>query len=277
MIVAVAVVAQAVLQMARSLTPDAARRVMALAAFVCLLAVPVTMMQIGVLLVGGVAGLLWLVPGEASSAHELSARVSPRVGAVCLVVFFVLLVGLPLLAAQGSLSLQLADIFYRTGAMVFGGGHVVLPILEADLVPRHIISRDMFLAGYGAAQAVPGPLFSLSAFVGAASGTDGLAGVRLAAVALLAMFGSSFLLVPGVLPFWARLSGFGPARSALMGVNAAVVGLLAAAFVTPIFTNAIHHVSDGALALAAFAALQGTRLPVWCLVALSALAGVLFL
>jgi chromate transporter len=170
--------------------------------------------------------------------------------------------------------MQLIDVFYRAGALVFGGGHVVLPILEIELVQSGMIGSADFFAGYGAAQAVPGPLFTFAAYVGAM--TQG-GGILQALICLLAMFAPSFFLVPGVLPFWSDLSQRKDMRAALMGVNASVVGLLGAALITPIFTSAIMSVFDLVVALAAFAALQWSALPVWLVVAIAGAIGLFFL
>ncbi|MAB14747.1 chromate efflux transporter [Parvibaculum sp.] len=271
-IVAVAVVAQAVLQMARNLAPDAPRATLAVAAAVAMLIMPSTLIQLAVLAGAALIGLVVLKPEKIEDWPPLAAPVSPVVSILCLALFFGLLAGLPLLAQGGEPLLRLADIFYRAGALVFGGGHVVLPLLEADLVPRGLISQDNFLAGYGMAQAVPGPLFTFSAYVGAAV-NDVARPVLAAAVCLVAMFLPSFLLVPGVLPFWSKLSRFTAARAALMGVNAGVVGLLAAALYMPVFTSAISGGAEAALALGAWMALAIWKLPPWAVVVASAAIG----
>ena len=271
-IVAVAVVAQAVLQMARNLAPDGPRATLAVAAAVAMLVLPSTLMQFGVLAVSALVGLVVLKPEKGEDWPPLVSPVPPVVSILCLVLFFGLLAGLPFLAQGGEPLLRLGDIFYRAGALVFGGGHVVLPLLEAELVPRGLISQDSFLAGYGMAQAVPGPLFTFSAYVGAAVDEVGRP-VLAATVCLVAMFLPSFLLVPGVLPFWSKLSRFTSARAALMGVNAGVVGLLAAALYTPVFTAAIFGAAEAALALAAWVALAVWKLPPWAVVVASAAIG----
>ena len=271
-IVAVAVVAQAVMQMARSLAPDAPRATLAVAVAAVMLLMPSTLMQLGVLGGSALIGLFLLKPKESEDWPPLAAPVSPVISVVCLVLFFGLLAALPLAAQGGDVLVRLADIFYRAGAFVFGGGHVVLPLLEADLVPRGLISQDSFLAGYGLAQAVPGPLFTFSAYVGAAANGAGEP-LLSAAVCLAAMFLPSFLLVPGVLPFWSKLSRFRAARAALMGVNAGVVGLLAAALYTPVFTSAVFGAAEAALALVAWVALAVWKLPPWAVVVFSAAIG----
>ena len=183
------------------------------------------------------------------------------------------LLALPALArAVDSEPLSVADSFYRSGSLVFGGGHVVLPLLEAEVVPTGWVTKDEFLAGYGAAQAVPGPLFTFSAYLGTVTGVLEpwwLGGL----LALVAIFLPSFLLVWGALPFWERLRGFGRVRRALMGVNAAVVGILLAALYDPVWTSAIDAPEDFALGAAAFVLLAFWRTPPWLVVGLSALGG----
>jgi len=263
MLVAVAVVAQAVMQMARALTPDGPRIAIAVAACALLLFFPVALTQIAVLVAGGLLGWFVLTPLPLTLYPALAVPVSRRMGTVHIILFFVLLGLLPFLAVHGGEAFRLVDSFYRAGALVFGGGHVVLPLLEADLVPQGLIARDTFFAGYGAAQAMPGPLFSFAAFVGFA-GVGG--GLGHAALCLVAMFGSSFLLVPGVLPFWVRLSTFTSMRAAVMGLNAAVVGLLGAALITPVFTSTVRDGVDLAVVAAVFAVLLWGRVPVWLVV-----------
>ena len=276
-VAAVAVVAQAVWGMARSLCRGPAR--LLLMALACALALlwPGVVGQVGAMLVAALAGLaLW---GRASampappSQGGLAAGVRPRTGALLLAAFAALLVLLPLAARawpQGWL--VLADAFYRAGALVFGGGHVVLPLLQAEVVATGWVAADDFLAGYGLAQAVPGPLFTFAAFLGAAAG-HGAGGWLGAAVCLVAIFVPAFLLVAGALPFWERLRHNARARAALAGVNAAVVGLLLAALYHPVWTSAIHAPADLALALAAFAALVWARVPPWLVVPLCGAAG----
>ena len=266
-VVAVAVVAQAVWGMARSLCPDAPRRALMLATAALLLAWPGTGSQLLAIALAGVLGLLLMRP-VADAAHEpMSVPVSRRAGAAWLALFFALLLGLPLLAAAlPTQTLALIDAFYRAGALVFGGGHVVLPLLQASVVPTGWVSNDVFLAGYGAAQAVPGPLFTFAAFLGAsmsAAPTGWLGGL----IALLAVFAPSFLLVVGALPFWESLRRQPRVRAALMGINAAVVGLLLAALWNPVITSAVHGVGDALLAGVALAALMKWKWPPWVVVA----------
>ena len=167
---------------------------------------------------------------------------------------------------------MLVDSFFRSASLVFGGGHVVLPLLQAEVVPPGWVSEETFIAGYGAAQALPGPLFTFAAYLGTAAGI-GPGGVAGGLLCLAAVFAPSFLLVAGALPFWERLRRFALAERATLGVNAAVVGLLGAAFYDPIWTGSIRTAEDLALALAALAALAFWKVPPWVLVVAGALAG----
>jgi len=266
-VVAAAVVAQAVWGMARSLCPDASRvTLMAVSACVVLL-VPSAWTQIGVIACAGVAGLVMFKPTPAS-AHEPSPRmISHRAGVIWLSLFFILLAGLPITARLWpGQSLELIDAFYRAGSLVFGGGHVVLPLLQAEVVPTGWVGNEAFLAGYGAAQAVPGPLFTFSAFLGASMNAEpsGWAGGLLC---LFAVFLPSFLLVAGALPFWERLRRNERTEAALTGINAVVVGLLLAALYQPVWTSSILGAKDFALALVAFICLTFWKLPPWLVVA----------
>ena len=274
MVVAVAVVAQAVLGMMRSLAPDRKRATLAVAAAVIVLAFPTAWGQIAAIALGGVAGAVILPKVDASAAPaQLPIKVSRLTGACLLVVFFILLIGLPMLAeAVPSQGIKLADAFYRAGSLVFGGGHVVLPLLQASVVPPGWVSNDAFLAGYGAAQAVPGPLFTFAAYLGAVMGPqpNGWLG---AIICLVAIFLPSFFLVAGMLPFWDHLRRWPLAQSALRGVNAAVVGLLLAALYHPVWTSAIASPYDFALAVVAFLLLFMWKVPPWLVVVLSALGG----
>jgi len=273
---AVAVVAQAVIQMARTLTPDLKRIVIAAVGAAVLLVVASPVAQVGVIVLGGLIGWLWLRADQPGTVRDL-ARVSHRGGIVALVVFTVLLVALPILVAlTNDPTLRLADIFYRTGALVFGGGHVVLPLLEAQTVQAGLVDADTFLAGYGAAQAVPGPLFTFSAYLGA-SMESGPSGVLGASIALVAIFLPAGLLVVGVLPFWDRLRQAPTARRVVMGVNAAVVGILAAALYDPVITQGIISWGTLAVAVAVFASQWWGRIPIWLAVVAAGVLGQLFL
>jgi len=270
---AVAVVAQAVIAMSRSLTPDAPRASLAVAAALVALWAPSPLTQLAVIGAGLAIGLVALRAAAEPARSPIPARVDARVAVAALATFAVLLVGLPLAAgASGRHDLELAARFYRTGSLVFGGGHVVLPLLQAEVVPPGWISQNAFLSGYGAAQAVPGPLFSFAAYLGAAMGPppNGWAG---AVLCLVAIYAPSFLLIVGAAPFWTVLRERTSARAALAGANAAVVGLLAAAFYNPVWTTAVGGVSDVGVVLAAFLLLAAWRAPPWLVVALAALCG----
>jgi len=271
-VVAVAVVAQAVSGMARGLCPDAPRATLAVLAATGVLAWPTALGQIGVIVAGGLAGIAF-VRAETDGHHvALGIDVNRTLAVAALALFFVLLVGLPALAAAiPSHALALVDAFYRAGSLVFGGGHVVLPLLQSEVVPPGWVTNDAFLAGYGAAQAVPGPLFTFAAYLGTVMGPapNGWLG---GAICLVAIFAPSFLLVVGALPFWDALRRHARMQSALRGINAAVVGLLLAALYDPVWTSAIRGSADFGLALAAFALLVFWKVPPW-LVALGAAAG----
>ena len=272
-VAAVAVVARAVLGMMQTLTPDRERATVAVAAAAVALAVSGTPGQIGAIVLGAAAGYIFLKNGDEKPEGALHVNVSRPVAIGALVLFFALLVLLPLLAASsGSQALAYFDSFYRTGSLVFGGGHVVLPILQAEVVPPGWITADKFLAGYGAAQAVPGPLFTFAAYLGAIMGPEPN-GVLGAALCLVAIFLPSFLLVIGTLPFWGQLRAHPQAQSILRGVNAAVVGLMLAAFYDPIWTAGINSRADFALGAAAFLLLHLWQTPPWLVVVLCAVAG----
>jgi chromate transporter len=272
-VVAVAVVAQAVWGMARSLCSDAPRlTLMALAACVVLLW-PTALGQIGVILAAALVGLLCFKPAPGTTHEPLPVAAGRRTAALCLGLFLALLLGLPLLAELWPRqAVQLVDAFYRAGALVFGGGHVVLPLLQTEVVPAGWVSNDVFLAGYGAAQAVPGPLFTFAAFLGASlhGEAGGWSGGLLC---LVAIFVPSFLLVAGALPFWERLRRSAHTQASLAGVNAAVVGLLLAALYNPVWTSAIRGPGDFGLALLALIALMVWKLPPWLVVLLGGGAG----
>ena len=273
-IVAVAVVAQAIWGMAQKLTPDRKRAAIALAAVLIVVFAAGSAGQVAAIVMGGLAGL-WLCRDlTVTTIGHLTFPVSRLAGAAALALFFVLLAALPLLSANsGAHVVALVDSFYRSGALVFGGGHVVLPLLQAEVVPPGWISADRFLAGYGAAQAVPGPLFSFAAYLGTAMGPkpNGIAG---AAVCLVALFLPGLLLVIGALPFWDTFRTRRMAQAAMRGTNAAVVGILAAAFYSPVWTSAIFSPRDFALALLGFVLLTAWKLPPWIVVVLLAAGGV---
>lgn len=272
-IVAVAVVAQAVWGMARNLCADAMRVTVMAAATCAVLLFPTALGQITVIVVSAIIGIVFFKPEHISDHNPLPLMVRRRTGIMFLGIFISLLAALPVLTeAVPSRTLSLVDSFYRSGSLVFGGGHVVLPLLQAEVVPPGWVSNETFLAGYGAAQAVPGPLFTFSAFLGA-SLTTAPSGVIGATICLLAIFAPSFLLVVAALPFWERLRSNARMQTALAGINAAVVGLLLAALFTPVWTNAIHGPQDFALGLIAFVALMFWKLPPWFVVMATGIAG----
>jgi chromate transporter len=274
-LVAVAVVAQAIWGMARTLTPDRARAGIALAAIAIVVFFAGSFGQIAAIALGACAGL-WLCQGEAApvSGH-LNFPVTPLRGGFALAVFAALLLIPPAVAtATGSQALALFDAVYRSGAFVVGGGHVVLPLLQAQVVTPGWVTNEAFLAGYGLAQAVPGPLFTFAAYLGAVMvpPPNGLAGATIALVALLL---PGMLLVYGMLPFWDALRTRPAAQAAMRGTNAAVVGILGAALYSPVWTSAVLTPRDFALALGGFLLLTVWKLPPWIVVALLAAAGTL--
>ena len=272
-VVAVAVVALAVWGMATKLCPDAPRATVAIAAALVFTASPTSLAQIAAIVGGGVIGLALRQGPDDGNHAPMAAGIGRAGGAVALALFFLLLAGLPALAAffPGH-ALAMVDSFYRSGSLVFGGGHVVLPLLQSEVVPPGWVSNDTFLAGYGAAQAVPGPLFTFAGYLGAIM-TPEPRGWPGALVCLVAIFLPSFLLTVGALPFWEQLRRVRAIRSALTGVNAAVVGLLLAALYDPVWTSAIRSAADFGLALTAFALLAFWKLPPWLVVVLTALGG----
>ena len=267
---AVAVVAQAVMGMAKSIVTDRLRAGVALAAFLIVLLVPHPAAQVGAIVAGMLVATFALSPSDAPSAPSRTPAASRNVGMGALAVFAALLALLPLAGRMGT-SWGIFDSFYRSGALVFGGGHVVLPLLEQATVPTGMVDHDTFLAGYGAAQAMPGPLFTFASFLGAsAQGVHWLWGAALATVAI---FLPAALLVVGIMPFWDRLRANPHAANALAGANAAVVGILAAALYTPVFTSGIHGPATMAVAAAAFVALRNFKTPAWAVVIGAALTG----
>jgi chromate transporter len=270
-IVAVAVVAQAVWGMARNLWADRERATLGIGAAVLALALPSAIAQLGIIVLGGLIG--WrLLPAPVT--EDLAPTVVPlsrRLGIGALAAFLGLLIGLPVLASgSANQVIKLIDSFYRSGSLVFGGGHVVLPLLQQEVVPSGWISNDAFLAGYGAAQAVPGPLFTFAAYLGTAmrpSPNGWLGGL----ICLFGIFLPSFLLLTGMLPFWDNVRKRSAVQSALKGVNAAVVGLLLAALYTPVWTSAIKGPTDFIVAILAILLLAFWNVPPWLVVGLGAL------
>lgn len=272
-LVAVAIVAQAVWGMAQTLTPDRPRAAIALGAVLVVVSVAGPAGQIAAILFGGLVGLLICRhPAPAASGH-LTVPIPRRVGVVAVAVFVALLMGLPLVTtASGRHGVALFDAFYRSGALVFGGGHVVLPLLEAATVRSGWIGPDAFLAGYGAAQAVPGPLFSFAAYLGMAM-TPWPNGIVGAVVCLAGIFLPGLLLVTGALPFWNVFRTRPSAQAAMRGTNAAVVGVLGLALYDPVWTSAILGPRDFAVALVGFALLTVWKTPAWIVVLLTAVSG----
>jgi len=272
-VVAVAIVAQAVWGMARSLCPDLPRASIAVAGAVAVSLVPGAFGQVGAIAAGLAAGLIWCRAPEAGRAPGAAPRLGvPRpVALACLAAVAALLAVPPFLSPTGTAAFL--DAVFRSGALVFGGGHVVLPLLQAGVVAPGWVAPDAFLAGYGIVQAMPGPLFTFAGYLGAVSsaGPGGAAG---AALALGAIFLPGMLLVLGAAPFWDRLSARGDARAALRGANAAVVGILGAALHDPVFTAGVTGRAEFALALLCLAGLALWRLPVWSVVGLGALGGI---
>ena len=275
LVVAVAIVAQAVLGMARTLAPDLRRAVIAVGALVLVVVVPGPLGQLAAILAGAAAGMLLCRPGPEPLGEPARFPVPTRVGVVALVLVGVLLAGLPALAAVVRVpAVALFDAFTRAGALVFGGGHVVLPLLDASVVAPGWVGPDDFLAGYSAAQAVPGPLFTFAGYLGALA-EPGPGGVAGAAVALVGIFLPGFLLLVGVLPFWDALRRRAGAQGFIRGASAAVVGILAAALYDPVFTSAIVDGPTFALAVACFVLLVVAKAPPWSVVLLGATAGIL--
>jgi chromate transporter len=265
-VVAVAVVAQALWGMGRSLCPDRARASMAVAAALAVSWIPGVWGQVGVIVAGGLAGRLALRSDAPPLHSPFPVRLGRRAGLIALALFFGLLIVLPLLAAGSNLyALQLSDSFYRAGALVFGGGHVVLPLLQAEVVTPGWVDNESFLAGYGAAQAVPGPLFTFAAYLGAVS-SGSPSGIAGAAIALAAIFLPAILLVIGALPLWEDARRHPAMQRAMLGVNAAVVGLLLAALYHPVWTSAIRSPQDFGLAAVALLLLMFWKVPPWAVV-----------
>jgi chromate transporter len=272
---AVAIVAQAVWGMARTLCPDRARASIAGVAAVIILFSTSSVAQIGAIVLGGIAGFWLCRSGTATTSGHIEVPVSRSTGLVALAAFFLLLAALPVLAGvTGSSAVSLFDAFYRSGALVFGGGHVVLPLLREAFVTPGWVSDGAFLAGYGAAQAIPGPLFTFAAYLGTvvAPQPNGPVG---AVLGLVGIFLPGILILLGVLPFWDFFRRRAGAQAMMRGVNAAVVGLLGAALYNPVWTSSVYGPRDFAIALIGFVLLTAWRAPPLLVVAFSALAGVL--
>jgi chromate transporter len=272
-LVAIAIVAQAVWGMARALCPDPQRASIACVAALMILLSASSFVQLGVILTGGIAGFWLCRAGAPVGAGSFDVPVSRRAGIVALTFFLSLLVVLPVLGRFSQVA-RLFDAFYRSGALVFGGGHVVLPLLSKAFVTPGWVGQDSFLAGYGAAQAVPGPLFTFAAYLGAVvtASPHGIAG---AAVGLLGIFLPGILVLLGALPFWDSFRQRVAAQAAMRGINAAVVGLLGAALYNPLWTGSVKSTSDVALALLGFVLLTAWRTPPLVVVVLGAIGSIL--
>ncbi|MED4783012.1 chromate transporter [Brevibacillus choshinensis] len=268
-LVAVAIVAHAILGMGQKLTPDRIRATIAIVAAAVTLLWQTAFSQIIIILLAGLLGVVIFGGKSQESSPDLQIPISRSVAIVCLALFFGLLLALPLLREWSKHEwIVLFDGFYRSGALVFGGGHVVLPLLERELVPAGWITKEEFLTGYGAAQAVPGPLFTFSSYLGALAG-----GVTGAIIATIAIFLPAFLLVMGALPFWSQLRNSSKMQGGLMGVNAAVVGILLASLYDPLWTSAVLQPKDFILAVILFGMLVFWKLHPWMIVMVGALGG----
>ncbi|MGV0432326.1 chromate efflux transporter [Corynebacterium sp. 20_84] len=269
---AVAVVAQAVYGMAKNLVTGKIHAAIAVAALVLVLLVPHPLIQVGAIVIGIVAGLAFLRDKKDPEEDPQAESGSRTLGIVCLVLFFALLFVLPLVAKLiGTTGADIFDTFYRAGALVFGGGHVVLPLLETVTVGPGLVDHDTFLAGYGAAQAMPGPLFTFASFLGASA--QGMNWALGATIATIAIFLPAALLVLGAMPFWERIRQMPRAGAALAGANAAVVGILGAALYTPVFTAGVTGVVTLSIAVVCYAALTSWKVPPWAVVIGAALVG----
>jgi chromate transporter len=271
-LLAVAVVAQGVLTMAQRLTPDLRRRLIAIGAAAVVIATSTALGQLGVIAAGAIAGVLLCRGSQLREISQLKPAYGPRAGLILLSAFAVLLIASIALTSESWPLTSVAAAFYRAGALVFGGGHVVLPLLQESVVNPGWVDVDDFLAGYGAAQAVPGPMFSLAAFLGAR--LHGVSATVGAATSVLAIFLPGLLLVAGMLPFWHAIARAQRAASAIAGVNAAVVGVLAAALYDPVWTSAVHGWSDVAIAGVGLVLLSATRTPVLAVLATCVLASI---
>ena len=268
-IVAVVIVAHAILGMATNFTPDLKRKAIALVALVGTLLWQTAFTQVGVILIAALFGFLLYKQHEESEEASATFPITKRFAVICLLLFFGLLILLPIIKeVTGSYWIAMFDIFYRSGSFVFGGGHVVLPLLEQALVPTGWISEEAFLTGYGATQAVPGPLFTFAAYLGAI-----MNGWQGGLVATVAVFLPAFLLILGALPFWDSLRNNPKIKGAVMGVNAAVVGILISALYYPIWTSSILETVDFALAAILFSMFVYWKLPPWIIVVTGAIAG----
>ena len=271
-VVAVAIVAHAVLGLGKKLTPDKPRLAIALIAALVMLAFASTIAQIGVIIVAGIIGFFFFSGNSNPKIKPITVDFSKKHGLVALGLFALLLIGLPIVSSLTNHGyVSLFDTFYRVGSLVFGGGHVVLPLLEQEIVPTGLLSNDEFLAGYGVAQAVPGPLFTFASYLGTM-----ISGISGALLATIAIFLPSFLLIIGALPFLGELQNNPRFQGILMGINASVVGILLAAFYNPVFTSAIQNGKDFGLAVILFSLLYFWKKPAWFIVVIGVILGELF-
>jgi chromate transporter len=276
-IVAVAVVAQAVWGMVQKLCPDKERIIIAVLSAGFLAMVSWSFSQLLVILIGGIIGSFFLRKPQDLPKIQQKTGVSRTAGFTLLLFFILLLITLPIAAKlTGLQSIQLFDTFFRVGSLVFGGGHVVLPLLQTEVLPSGWVSKDLFMAGYGAAQAIPGPLFAFTAFLGAVSSVPPHGWIG-ATICLCAVFMPSFLLVIGIMPFWNKMRRYPNVRFAMSGINAAVVGLMIAAFFNPVCTSAIKSAKDFSLAVVSFLLLAFCSVPPWAVVLVSTITAGIFL
>jgi chromate transporter len=274
LVAAVAIVAFAVANMAATLAPDAMRRTLAAAGAIASLVLPSTgYTQVVVIGIGAILGWIWLRDARFGGGERKSVVAAngvrsgdPRLASICAGLFLLLIIGLPFVERGLNGPLLVFAKFFEVGGLVFGGGHVVLPLLQAQVVPPGWITNASFLAGYGAAQAIPGPLFTFSAYLGAAMVQGPVHGIAGAAICLVAIFAPSFLLIAGILPFWQRLIGNPSMEALLRGVNAAVLGVLLAALYNPVWVTAVHSARDVAVLIAGLLALAVWRVPPWTVV-----------
>ncbi|PFH89001.1 chromate transporter [Bacillus sp. AFS088145] len=268
-LVAVPIVAQAILGMVKNLTPDLKRKALALFAMIATLIWQTTFTQIAVILISSICGYFLYQDNENSDKTGLVTNISKKVSIICLAIFFILLVLLPLISSfTSSKWISIFDSFYRSGSMVFGGGHVVLPLLEREFVPTGWLNKETFLAGYGVTQAVPGPLFTFASYLGTV-----MMGWRGGLIATIAIFLPAFLLILGTLPFWASMRRSSKLRRVLLGVNAAVVGILISAFINPIWISSVFSIVDFLIVAVLFSMLVMMKLPPWVIVLVGAISG----
>ncbi|MEH7347355.1 chromate transporter [Gottfriedia acidiceleris] len=268
-LVAVPIVAQAILGMVKNLTPDLKRKLLALFALIVTLKWQTAFSQIVVILIASIAIYFLYQDNDNSDKTTLTTNISKKFSVFCLVIFFILLAILPLInSLTSSKWIAIFDSFYRAGSMVFGGGHVVLPLLEREFVPTGWLNKETFLAGYGVTQAVPGPLFTFAAYLGTV-----MMGWRGGLIATIAIFLPAFLLILGTLPFWSSMRRSSKLRRALLGVNAAVVGILISAFFNPIWISSVFSIFDFVIVAILFSLLVIMKLPPWVIVLVGAISG----